>query len=130
MGYAAGFDIVPRLTDIEEDKAAWEKFLAKIQEEFAGDAQVVSKVGYYKFVVGECPRLPRDGTKFMRFSSKISGSLTTVAEPYIRQVTEIARKIFKDRVKFWNELCDVDSEYKISDIIDSQQEYGSGEEAP
>ncbi|KXT17989.1 hypothetical protein AC579_9638 [Pseudocercospora musae] len=132
MGYDAGFDIIPPISfrDSEEDKAKWGKFLTKIQEEFAGDAQVVSKIGYYEFVVGESPRLPRDGGKFMTFSSKISDGLTSVAEPYIRKVARIAREVFGDRVKVWNELNDAFSEYEFSDIRDSQRKYGSDEDAP
>ena len=42
---------------------------------------------YIWFMVGECPQMPGNPDRcdyFLRFSSKVSGRLTTPAEPYIR----------------------------------------------
>ena len=42
---------------------------------------------YIWFMVGECPHMPGNPDRydyFLRFSSKVSGRLTTPAEPYIR----------------------------------------------
>lgn len=86
MGFDCGFDMVPRLTDSEEDKAAWARFLKSLQGYYVDDPIVVSKGGYYEFEVGEHPKNPRDGTKFLCFSSKVSGSLTQAAEEYVRKV--------------------------------------------
>ena len=64
---------------------------------------------YISFMVEECPHLPSKPDHcqyFLRFSSKVSGHLTTPAEPYIRSVYNIAQKHFGSRVHFWHELCE------------------------
>jgi len=54
-------------------------------------------------MVGECPHMPGNSDccdYFLRFSSKVSGRLTTPAELYIRSVYQIAKKHFGSRVHF------------------------------
>lgn len=65
------------------------------------------------FMVGECPRMPSNPARcnyFLRFSSKVSGGLTTAAEPYIRDVHKIAERHFGSRVHFWHELNETEDE--------------------
>jgi hypothetical protein len=62
---------------------------------------------YIWFMIGECPDRC---DYFLRFSSKISGRLTTPAEPYIRSVHKIAKKHFGKRVHFWHEINDTRDE--------------------
>jgi hypothetical protein len=58
---------------------------------------------YIWFMVGECLHMPSNSDRcdyFLRFSSKVSGRLTTPAELYIRSVYQIAKKHFGSRVHF------------------------------
>jgi hypothetical protein len=62
---------------------------------------------YIWFIVGECPHIPKSPEHcdyFLRFSSKVSGSLTAPTESYINDVYEIAKTHFGSRVRFWHEL--------------------------
>lgn len=104
MGFDCGFDMVPRLEDIEEDNNRWSTFLNEIKEAYEHDAVFEAKANFIEFEVGEHPMLPMEGFKFLRFSSKISSASTGAAEPYIRQVCRIARKYFGSRIQFWHEL--------------------------
>ncbi|KEY70680.1 hypothetical protein S7711_11492 [Stachybotrys chartarum IBT 7711] len=64
-------------------------------------------------MVGECPHLPSNPDRcdyFLRFSSKISGRLTSPAEPYIGGVHKIAKKYFGSRVHFWHEMDETGDE--------------------
>jgi hypothetical protein len=68
---------------------------------------------YIRFMVGECPHMPGNPDRcdyFLRFSSKVSGRLTTPAEPYIRSVYKIAKKYFGSRVHFWHEMVETGDE--------------------
>jgi len=64
-------------------------------------------------MVGECPYMPVNPDRcdyFLRFSSKVSGRLTTPAEPYIEGVYKIAKKYFGSRVHFWHEMNETGDE--------------------
>ncbi|KAF3063342.1 hypothetical protein CFAM422_009891 [Trichoderma lentiforme] len=57
--------------------------------------------------IGECPRMLSSAEHcnyFPRFSSKVSGSLTTAAEPSIMDVLKIARSYVGSEVHFWHEM--------------------------
>lgn len=63
------------------------------------------------FMIGEGPQMPAKPEHceyFLRFSSKISGSLTAPAERYIEEVYEVAKKYFGRRACFWHELYELD----------------------
>jgi hypothetical protein len=128
MGFDCGFDIYPRLDAANEsDKRAYREFLDEIIDTYKDayddegrrkDGKVLQLPGdaeegdfpsndYICFMVGECPKMlanPEQCGYFLRFSSRISGSLTQCAEPYIRSVRQIAEKHFGDRVHSWHEL--------------------------
>lgn len=66
-----------------------------------------------RFMLGECPDIPSNLDRcdyFLRFSSKISGHLTTPAESYIRNLYKIAKKHFGSRVHFWHEMNETGDE--------------------
>jgi hypothetical protein len=63
-----------------------------------------SNGAYIEFMVGEHPIIPYSCEYFLRFSSKVSGSLTATAKPYIKGVYKIAKKWLGDRVQFWHEM--------------------------
>jgi hypothetical protein len=130
MGFDCGFDIFPRLDPANEsDKRVYREFLDEIIDTYKDaydtegrrdDGKVLLLPGdpergfrredYIYFMVGECPRMPENPERcdyFLRFSSKVSGSLTQCAEPYIRSVSKIAKKHFGDRVHSWHELNDL-----------------------
>lgn len=126
MGFGCGFDIFPRLDAANEaEKRAYQEFLDDIVNiyifayekdgirkdgkvlEFPEDSGGLPSKGYIQFMVGECPSMPANPERcdyFLRFSSKISGSVTACAEPYIRGVYRIAKKHFGDRVRGWHEM--------------------------
>ena len=122
MGFDCGFDIYPRLEATASNKEIYSRFLDEIKSTYQN---VVDKKGrradgklliteseglsnvYIWFMIGECPHMPADPDRcayFLRFSSKVSGSLTTPAEQYIKEVYEFAKKYFGSRVHFWHEL--------------------------
>ncbi|TPX10705.1 uncharacterized protein E0L32_008274 [Thyridium curvatum] len=130
MGFDCGFDIFPRLELNVADKQAYEEFLREVIDTYGGvhdkegrradgkvlvlpsDTDAPNKVNIW-FMVGECPHLPSTPNRcnyFLRFSSKVSGRLTTPAAKYINGVHEIARKHFGDRVHYWHEMNETGDE--------------------
>ncbi|RSM00581.1 hypothetical protein CEP52_009045 [Fusarium oligoseptatum] len=101
MGFDRGFDIYPRLEVTPENKEAYQRFLNEIidtykdtydQRGIRTDSKVLEMPkdsdnpdrAYIMFMVGECPHMPSSPDHcdhFLRFSSKISGSLTAPARP-------------------------------------------------
>lgn len=130
MGFACGFDIYPRLEATTVNKQAYQRFLDEVISTYDhihdengrredGKILVVPATSdnldkmYIRFMVGECPEMPSNAERcdyFLRFSSKVSGRLTTPAEPYIHGVHQIAQKHFGSRVHFWHELCEAGDE--------------------
>lgn len=81
------------------------------------------RANYVAFDVGECPSLPLDGTKFLRFSSKISGKNGAQAEEYVRTVTGLALMTLGSRVEPWSEMNDKYGFYGWSEVLESQRSY-------
>lgn len=108
MGIDAGFDMVPRLSNGIVDKQSWDHFIGSIKEHYKDDDRVKINPNHILFEAGECPMLPFEGHKFLRFSSKVSGGIAyaTGVESYITTVTSIARVHFGPRVRFWDETFD------------------------
>jgi hypothetical protein len=120
----------PRLEATTANKDIYQRFLDEIIETYGdvydkegrrADGKVLamptesdpSEKLYVWFMVGECPHLPSNPDRcdyFLRFSSKISGRLTSPAEPYIRGVYKIAKKYFGSRVHFWHEMNETGDE--------------------
>ncbi|KAL7467388.1 hypothetical protein ACHAXS_007625 [Conticribra weissflogii] len=142
MGYDCGFDIYPRLEPTAKNKEAYRQFLDEIIKSYGqiydrnarnedgmvlkipSDSDPDSKKCFITFMVGECPHLPSNPehcTYFLRFSSKVSGNLTTPAEPYIRSVFNIARKYFGSRVCFWHELNDQYGCYSWNEVYEAEK---------
>lgn len=103
MGIDAGFDMVPRLSKGAVDRQNWQSFINIIKERYQNDDRVEVKPNYFEFKAGEHPLLPFEGHKFLRFSSKISGSHAEGVEEYIDTVTLVARCSFGSRIRPWND---------------------------
>ena len=99
MGIDAGFDMVSRLSKGAVDKQNWQSFIKVIKERYQNDDLVEIKPNYLRFKAGEHPLLPFEGHKFLRFSSKISGSHAKGVEEYIDTVTGVAQVSFGSRVR-------------------------------
>lgn len=123
MGLDAGFDISPPLST-PSDLETWGEFLFRIRQEFvADDARVEDNkhwcgVGGIVFRVGEHPWLPYDGRKFRRFSAKITGSAARKDDVdfYLTAVRLIAKEYFGQRIKPWDQSCDVDGMYSWTEV--------------
>jgi hypothetical protein len=123
MGIDAGFDLVPRLSNSVDDKNNWRFFMDCVQGEYEDDENVEVKANYIEFKAGEHPRLPFDGQKCLRFSSKISGTTGHEAETYIKEVARIARSIIGTRMQYWTELCDQYGFYGWKEVHESERTY-------
>lgn len=123
MGIDAGFDMVPRLSKGAVDKQSWQSFIKDIKEIYQNDHLVEVKMNFLEFKAGEHPRLPLEGHKFLRFSSKISGSHGRGVEEYIDTVTRVARAHFGSRVQYWNEASDRWGFYSWQEVNDSLSSY-------
>lgn len=123
MGINAGFDMVPRLSKGAVDKRNWQSFIKVIKERYQNDDLIEIKPNYIKFKAGEHPLLPFEGHKFLRFSSKISGSDAKGIEEYIDTVTRVARVSFGSRVRCWNEISDERGFYNWQDVYTSIESY-------
>ena len=105
MGIDAGFDMLPPLSKGAVDKQNLQSFNKVIKERYQNDDLVEMKSNYLKFKAGEHPLLSFKGHKFLRFSSKISGSHAKGVEEYIDIVTGVAQVSFDSRVRCWNEVA-------------------------
>lgn len=110
MGIDAGFDMVPTLSTDLVDTGKWSEFISAIEKRYEDDDLVAARSGFIEFMVGDQPRLPLDGQKFLRFSSRISGDCSTAAK-YIDEVTELARGHFGGQALGWSEASDQRGHY-------------------
>jgi hypothetical protein len=118
MGMDAGFDMVPHLSKGVVDRHNWDRF-------YEGDIQVEVKPNYILFRAGEHPRLPFEGHKFLRFSSKITGRIASAqgVENFIETVASIAKIHFGSRVQDWNEVADQHGAYGWDEVRESIRSY-------
>jgi hypothetical protein len=125
MGIDAGFDMVPPLSRSDVDKTKWAQFIEVIKDRYENDKQIDFRPNYILFKVGEHPTLPFEGHKFLRFSSKVSGSnaMSTRADDYIRTVTRLARAHFGSRVQHWHEASDSYGTYGWKEVQESIGSY-------
>ncbi|KAF7880667.1 uncharacterized protein EAF02_007513 [Botrytis sinoallii] len=125
MGVDAGFDMYPRLSKGIVDRHNWGRFIELIKEYYKDDTQVEIKPNYIIFKAGEHPQLPFEGHKFLRFSSKISGSIAadTNVESYIDTVTGFAQTNFGSRVRYWHEGADQSGVYNWTEVHESIRSY-------
>ena len=123
MGIDAGFDMVPRLSKGAVDKQNWHSFIKIIKKFYENDDRVEIKPNYLEFKAGEHPLLPFEAHKFLRFSSKISGSHAEGVKEYIDAVTRVAQVNFGSRVRRWNEGADIWGFYSWSEVNDSIKSY-------
>lgn len=123
MDINAGFDMVPRLSKGAVDRQNWQSFIEFIKEHYQSDDLVEVKPNYIVFKAGEHPLLPFEGHKFLRFSSKISGSHATGVGKYLDTVIQVAEVHFGSRVRAWNEAADERGVYNWQEVHDSFRSY-------
>ena len=125
MGVDAGFDMVPRLSNGVVERHNWDQFIGLIKDHYKDDTQVEIKPNYILFKAGEHPILPFEGHKFLRFSSKVSGSIAaaTRVESYIDTVTSMANAYFGSRVQYWHEGTDQRGKYDWNEVRESIRSY-------
>jgi hypothetical protein len=123
MGIDTGFDMVPRLSKGAVDRENWQSFIKAIKERYQNDDLVEIKPNYLEFKAGEHPLLPLEGHKFLRFSSKISGSHAKGVEKYIDTVTRVAQLSFGSRVRYWNEAGNEWGFYNWEEVLASIESY-------
>ncbi|KAG6997745.1 SET domain-containing protein 5 [Physcia stellaris] len=128
MGVDAGFDMVPRLSKGAVDKQNWQSFIKVIKERYQNDELVELKPNYLEFKAGEHPLLPFEGHKFLRFSSKISGSQAKGVMEYVDTVTTVARVYFGSRVRCWSEAADESGFYNWQEVFTSIKSYEQPDE--
>ncbi|KAG5988489.1 hypothetical protein E4U52_006538 [Claviceps spartinae] len=116
--------MVPRLTSQWEDTSKWGAFLDDIKKNYFDDPRVEMKASHILFQVGERPALPFEGSKFLRFSSKVSIDPRT--EQYIRNVFKCAKLHFGPRVVFWDEHFDQEGHYSWDEVHKSVRSYEQG----
>ena len=127
MGFDCDFDIYPGLEATTCNEQTYQQFLIIITYNEVYDSKGRRSDGKIlempndseysndciTFIVGECPKIPSNPDRykcFLRFSSKISGHLTTPAGPYIRNMYKIAKNCFGSSVYFWHELNETEDE--------------------
>lgn len=125
MGIDAGFDMVPRLSGGTTNTSEWAQFISTIQEHYKDDTQVETTPNYILFKVGEHPRLPLQGHKLLRFSSKVSGRIATESneDSYIYTVTAIAKANFGSRIRCWHDGGDQFGHYTWTEVNESLKSY-------
>ena len=96
--------MVPRLSKGAVDQKNWQSFIKVMKERYQNDNLVEIKPNYLIFKADEHPRLPFEGHKSLRFSSKVSGSHGKGVEKYIDEVTLVARVSFGSRVRRWKRV--------------------------
>lgn len=115
--------MVPRLTKGAADRQNWQKFIEIVKNRYQNDDLAEFKPNYIEFKAGEHPVLPLEGHKFLRFSSKISGSHAEEVNDYIHTVTRIAKVHFGSRARYWNEAGDNWGFYSWQEVLDSVESY-------
>lgn len=123
MGIDAGFDMVPPLSNAPLDGQNWQSFIKIITEHYQNDNLVEVKPNHIVFKIGEHPLLPFDGHRFLRFSSKISGSHANGVEEYIDTVMRFAKANFGPRVRYWNETFGKGGFYSWQEVNSSFRFY-------
>lgn len=123
MGMDAGFDMVPRLSRGALDSYKWQSVLERIKNHYKDDDQVEVKPNCIEFRAGEHPKLPFEGHKFLRFSSKISGGHANGIEEYIDTVRLFAELEFGSRIRAWSELFEQSGIYSWKDVNESIKSY-------
>lgn len=124
MGYDAGFDLYPPLKNTESDNELYASFHIAVYEMFWRDNVMdTNERGEIVFLVGEHPRLPKEGYKFRRFSSKISGKHhSSGVQHYLNEIAAIARTYFGDsRVHWWNESHERHGPYSWTEVYAAER---------
>lgn len=87
MDINSGFDMVPPLSKGQADRDKWGSFMKFMKNFYQYDDLVEVQPNYIVFKAGEHPKLPFEGHKFLRFSSKISGRPGEIVVDYIKEAT-------------------------------------------
>jgi len=115
MNYVLGIKSVNLLkltnhSQLPKIQLKWSTFLDAVKEAYKDDKNImINQKGSIVCTQGEHPRLLKDGHRFRRFSSKISGRHCGDVERYLDEVQRIAKRHFRERVHPWNEYGYEDS---------------------
>ncbi|KAL1865026.1 hypothetical protein Daus18300_007373 [Diaporthe australafricana] len=131
MGVDACFDMVPRLSRRTVDTNNWNRFIETVKQHYKDDAQVEILPNLILFKAGEHPRLPFEGHKVLRFSSKVSGRIATESGvwSYIDTVMAFAKAEFGPRIQSWSECADQLGHYSWSEVNESFRSYEEPDES-
>jgi hypothetical protein len=103
MVFDCSFDTYPVLKPTPSNKEKYEAFLrevlhtCKVGDEGGRSDSVIRVMpklngAYIEFIIGEHPTIPHNCDHFLRFSFKVSGSLTAAKNPYIEGTCKIMKK--------------------------------------
>lgn len=128
MEFAAGFDMVPRLTKSSTDQAEWDRFIQSVKTFYNNDGVVNVKSASIVFNISGHPSLPLQCEKFLRFSARTTGAHFDNAQEYISMVCEMATAVFGARIHLWVEGDEASSlaakpHYGLSEVLESQKAY-------
>ncbi len=115
-----GFDMVPRLSKGAADRQKWQSFIENVKEQYGNDNQVQVKANYIEF--NSDLRLPFEGHKFLRFSSRSLDSNAEGAGDYVKAVIDIAKEYFDSRIRTWNDTVK-EGFYNCKEVDASFQSY-------
>jgi hypothetical protein len=99
-GFDCGFNTYSALKPTPSNKEKHELFLrevlhtCKVGDKGERSDSVVRELNgaYIEFIIGEHPTIPHNCDHFLRFSFKVSGSLTAATNPYIEGTCKITKK--------------------------------------
>ncbi|KAM0328679.1 hypothetical protein ACHAQA_005091 [Verticillium albo-atrum] len=98
MGSYTGFDIVPRIYDVERDRGRWARFTEEIRTLYRDESRVTEDEFCIRFNYGgDRITIPVLGKWFVRFAAK------GPAKIYLQHVTTIAVRIWGIRIKVFDE---------------------------
>ncbi|KAK3317590.1 hypothetical protein B0T19DRAFT_446548 [Cercophora scortea] len=126
VNHNAGFDMVPRLSASLEDKKLWRKFINHVKEKFKADVNLHVTEDYIEFDVGDRPKLPFEGHKFLRFSLIIGsdGTAAAVNGAYLAVIAGIAQEYFgMERLQGWNDELGTRGHYTAAEVHESILSY-------
>jgi len=113
MEETLGFDLRPPVADDAEDKAKWDRVLARVKQHYVfwpseSVKPMADHIAYY-FRGEAILKLPKHGTKFRSLVATVSGDTTWTVGNFIALVWKYARYEFKmSRAKYFTSFIQPD----------------------
>lgn len=123
MDYEAGFDMVPPLTKEPRDQEKWEILIDIVQSIVWYKEIMLFKSNYIEFNIGDHPKIPFEGHKFLSFRSKISNIDPGQTKDMIEEIWVYAMVVFDSRARYWSNKLGGSSVYSWQDVHDSETSY-------